>query len=311
MATHTATQQVTDSGWTISVALQLGRVSNLPTVWTNTLAAIVLSGQTASFTLAIALMLAMSLAYIGGMFLNDAFDQNIDALERPSRPIPSGQVRAKDVFIAGYSMLLITVMIVTAVGFQTSNTLQAFISSMLLCLSIIVYNVWHKGNPLSPLLMGLCRLLVYVSCAMALSTTIPQGLVIAAFITLSYLIGLTYTAKQEKFGQVSTMWPLAFLAVPVIFGSVYNSASMFVVVAVLTLTVWILFCLRLILRRQPGDIPRAVVRLIAGISLVDGLLISLYFATAANTPTYALPIVLLCFIAFAITLFLQRYVSGT
>ena len=61
-------------------ALRLGRVSNLPTVWTNVLAAAALSGALAgSHGDAGAgalggLLLAMSLFYVGGMFLNDAFD---------------------------------------------------------------------------------------------------------------------------------------------------------------------------------------------------------------------------------------------
>ncbi|MFT7209943.1 MAG: 4-hydroxybenzoate polyprenyltransferase [Granulosicoccus sp.] len=312
MTAHAVKQEITDPGWTIPVALQLGRVSNLPTVWTNTLAAIVLSGQAVSLVNFIALIIAMSLAYTGGMFLNDAFDRNIDTLERPERPIPSKRIAAKEVFIAGFAMLLVTVMLVTAVGVQTSNALQAFVSSTGLCLSVVIYNIWHKGNPISPLLMGLCRLLVYICCAMALTTELNQWVLVGAFITMAYLIGLTYTAKQEQFGQVSTLWPLAFLAVPVVFGSTYhNTGSVFVLAGVFTLSIWILYCLRLILRRQHGDIPSAVVRLIAGISLVDGLLISIYLTSVEDTFAYVLLLMLLCYLAFGITLLLQRYVSGT
>lgn len=311
MNAHTAIQESTDPGWTIPIALQLGRVSNLPTVWTNTLAAIVLSGQAISLTHIISLMIAMSLAYVGGMFLNDAFDRNIDAQERPERPIPSKRVAAREVFISGFSMLLITVMIVTAVGIQTSNALAALVGSTALCLSIVAYNIWHKGNPISPLLMGLCRLLVYICCAMSLTTEPQQWVFIGALVTLSYLIGLTYTAKQEQFGQVSTLWPLAFLTIPIMLGIYHINDSTLVLASVFVLSLWILYCLRLILRRQPGDIPRAVVRLIAGISLVDGLLISTYLALVADTPIHVLPLLLLCYLAFGTTLLLQRYVSGT
>lgn len=311
MNAHAANQKSTKPGWTIPIALQLGRVSNLPTVWTNTLAAIVLSGQAISLTHFLALMIAMSLAYVGGMFLNDAFDRNIDALERPERPIPSKRVAAKEVFIAGFSMLLITVILVSAVGFQTSNTLAAFVSSTALCVSIVVYNIWHKGNPISPLLMGLCRLLVYICCAMSLTTEPQQWVLLGALVTLCYLIGLTYTAKQEQFGHVSTLWPLAFLTIPIMLGAYHVSESMFVMASVFVLSFWTLYCLRLILRRQPGDIPRAVVRLIAGISLVDGLLISTYLSLVADAPIHVLPLLLLCYLAFGTTLLLQRYVSGT
>ena len=81
----------------LGVWLRLGRVSNLPTVWSNVLAALALSGglsQAAGIpALHVALLAAaFSLFYVGGMYLNDAFDRHIDARERPQRPIPSGQV---------------------------------------------------------------------------------------------------------------------------------------------------------------------------------------------------------------------------
>lgn len=68
---------------TWGVALRLGRVSNVPTVWTNVAAGVALSGAGFSVGIVAGLMLALSLFYIGGMYLNDAFDRDIDARERP------------------------------------------------------------------------------------------------------------------------------------------------------------------------------------------------------------------------------------
>ena len=39
------------------------------------------------------------------MYLNDAFDRELDAKERPTRPIPAGQISAEAVFAAGFGML--------------------------------------------------------------------------------------------------------------------------------------------------------------------------------------------------------------
>ena len=50
-----------------SVALALGRVSNLPTVWTNALAGVVLAGGTAGDARVPWILLAMSLCYAAGM----------------------------------------------------------------------------------------------------------------------------------------------------------------------------------------------------------------------------------------------------
>jgi hypothetical protein len=41
-------------------------------------------------------LLSVSLIYVAGMYLNDAFDRDYDAAERPTRPIPSGEVSAGD-----------------------------------------------------------------------------------------------------------------------------------------------------------------------------------------------------------------------
>jgi 4-hydroxybenzoate polyprenyltransferase len=66
------------------------------------------------FSLAVyaGLCLAMTLAYVGGMFLNDAFDREFDARVRPERPIPSGAVSAKRVFGFGFGMLALAVVCV-------------------------------------------------------------------------------------------------------------------------------------------------------------------------------------------------------
>src|SRR5687767_13276310 len=81
--------------------LRLGRVSNLPTVWTNTLAAVLLADAPFDLRRGALLAAAFSFFYVGGMFLNDAFDRKIDAVERPDRPIPRGLVSARQVFTFG------------------------------------------------------------------------------------------------------------------------------------------------------------------------------------------------------------------
>ena len=61
-------------------ALVLGRVSNLPTVWTNTLVGLVLAGGTAGDVRNLPLVLALSLFYHDGIYLNDAFDAGLYAV---------------------------------------------------------------------------------------------------------------------------------------------------------------------------------------------------------------------------------------
>ncbi len=77
--------------------LILGRTSNLPTVWSNCLAGWWLGGGQNYGKLAV-LLLGATLVYLGGMYLNDAFDEGFDAQYRRERPIPSGAIPANEVW---------------------------------------------------------------------------------------------------------------------------------------------------------------------------------------------------------------------
>jgi len=287
-----------------NVALRLGRISNLPTVWTNTLVGVTLAGGSALDARVPLLLVALSLFYVAGMFLNDAFDRDFDARSRPDRPIPSGQITAHAVFTAGYSMMAAAVLLLVVAGYAYTSGTQwrAPLAAAALGAAIVLYDGYHKNNPLSPILMGACRVLVYVTAGLAIATELPASLWIAAVVLLSYLIGLTYTAKREHLNELGSVWPLAALAVPVIYGVVLAVHVPLVWLFLLIFAAWVLYALSLLRRRAKGDVPRAVVSLIAGISLLDAVLLC-----AAGAVTLAV----LAVLAFALTLFLQRWVAGT
>jgi 4-hydroxybenzoate polyprenyltransferase len=280
----------------LGTALRLGRVSNLPTVWTNALAGALLAGAGgfgAEFAL---VLLAFSLFYTGGMFLNDAFDAPFDAVHRPERPIPSGEIGAREVFACGYGMMSLGTVILAWFGIAPA------LAGLTLAVAITFYDWHHKLNVFGPVVMGLCRVLVYVGAALCITLELPSALWIGAALMLCYLIGLTYIAKQENLGKVENLWPLLFLAAPVAYGA-WLAASQAVVGGFwLLFTGWMLVALWYLRRRRKGDIPRAVVSLIAGISLLDALLI-------AGTGAPALAILALA--GFGVTLLFQRYIAGT
>src|SRR6202012_4891476 len=89
--------------------LVLGRVSNLPTVWSNCLAGWWLAGGE-NFKKLPWLLLGTSFLYIGGMFLNDAFDVGFDRQRRAERPIPSGQISLATVWKFGFAWLLLGIL---------------------------------------------------------------------------------------------------------------------------------------------------------------------------------------------------------
>lgn len=279
-------------------ALRLGRVSNLPTVWTDTLAGWVLAGGYPGWRV-VPVMIAMTLFYVGGMYLNDAFDWRIDARERPSRPIPSGAASARAVFTAGFTLLGAGLALLAATG---GKSWHPALAGLALGAAILYYDARHKRDPLSPLWMGLCRLLVYVGAGLV-AIEQPQGrLYASAAVALCYLIGLTYIAKQETLTRVTNLWPLLFLAAPLAYGSALAGRDAYSWAALTVFAAWGTYALRFLWRRRAGDIPRSVVSLIAGICLLDGVFLAL-----CGEPGLAA----LAAAGFAATLGLQRYIPGT
>ena len=97
-------------------------------------------------------------------------------------------------------------------------------------------------------------------------------------------------------------WPLAFLALPIAWGAVEAGHSLAVAVAWLLFAGWVAYSLHFLKRRRPGDVPRAVGGLLAGICLWDALVIASTGQAAAALLAAAL---------FLVTLVLQRYVAPT
>lgn len=287
-----------------STVMTLGRVSNLPTVWTNVLAGVVLAGGALADPRLPPLLCALSLCYVAGMFLNDAFDRGFDARHRPERPIPSGQVSATAVFAAGFAMLAVGIGLLAWIGYGYTDGTQwrPVAAGLALAAAIVLYDWYHKANPLSPVVMGLCRMLVYVTAAYAVTAYLPPRVQVAALLLLSYLVGLTYVAKQEHLGRVQNLWPLVFLALPLAWGLHAARVGGIVAVCVLLFAAWTLYSLNFLRRRRPGDVPRAVGGLLAGICLWDALVIA-----ASGQPAVALVALGL----FALTLALQRYIAPT
>lgn len=174
---------------TISALLRLARVSNLPTIWSNVLAASVLAGGMPASDLSVVLV-AMSALYTGGMFLNDAFDREIDARERPERPLPAGQIAPITAWAVGGGLLAAGLVGLAVLGFASA------LAGLCLVGLILIYDAWHKGNAFSPVIMGGCRALVYVGVALAARGTLPPVVLGGALALLLYVVGLTELAKR-------------------------------------------------------------------------------------------------------------------
>ena len=284
----------------LAIALRLGRISNVPTVTSNVLAAVALShGARTPDWIAIAVTCAaLSLMYLAGMFLNDAFDRTIDAIERPDRPIPSGQVSAAEVFAAGFALLAFGVLGIVGVSVATGAGWEPVASVVGLAVAIVFYDMHHKRNPLAPFVMGLCRVGVYTTAALATGATLCAALLVGCGALLAYLIGLTYVARQENLLKLTSLWPMGFLAIPFVVAPPHGHGPWAFAIWMFFL-MWTLRCLKLAITRQ---IRASVTGLIAGISLLDAL-----FIVRDGHLTMAAVAVG----AFVLTTIFQRKIPGT
>ena len=279
------------SGW--RDWLILGRISNLPTVWSNVLAGILLAGSGLELRFW-PVFVAASLFYEGGMLLNDAFDRTIDSHERPERPIPAGRIAARTVFAAGFALLVLGGALLWPFGSATMAAGAALAGC------IVAYDVHHKGVAWSPCLMGACRALAYLVAGFAASAHPEPRLYWAALALASYVAGLSFAAKQENLTAFRGSWPLALLWVPVGFMGAWLTveALPFLLVSV----AWTVRSLAFLFRPQQRNVRHAVEGLIAGIALVDA-----GFAAESGSLAGAS----LAVMAFALTHYWQRHVPGT
>lgn len=198
--------------------LELGRVSNLPTVWANTLhgfgAAVYLAARGAGMLppaglgtyldQGFMLLVGMSLIYTAGMVLNDVCDAAVDARERPGRPIPSGRVSRRSAGVVGVALLLVGVA-ATAVYASAAVTLLA----ILLAACVLAYNLFHHHRAAGAVLMPSCRALVILTAGSVLgfNVMLPGGwlhLALPAATLAVYTAVISAVARSEaKPGQAA------------------------------------------------------------------------------------------------------------
>ncbi|MHC5108984.1 MAG: UbiA family prenyltransferase [Planctomycetota bacterium] len=139
------------------------------------------------------LMLTSFLLYAGGVALNDVADARRDSVDRPERPIPSGQIAHRHAALLSVLLMLLGMAsawwISARVGWVALGTVGA----------IIAYDVLLKNTVLAPGFMGLCRagnVLIGIACA----TTWSTNLVGPAVWMWLYVAALTLFARHEAVG---------------------------------------------------------------------------------------------------------------
>lgn len=225
--------------------LELSRLSNLPTVWSNTLLGAAAAAHLAENAApahcgwCIALTaLAISAFYIAGMALNDVIDVSIDRRERPHRPIPAGRITRTAATVYACILMILGLAIIAALN------LVATVPALLLVVLIVLYNLVHHRWSQSVMIMGGCRAMVYITVAATLIGSAAGNAIGDA----------TASAWQSMF-SVITHWMVLLPA---------------------ALLWFYVVLLSVVARAEAGSPARVklVMLMIAGISLLDALLLA-------------------------------------
>jgi hypothetical protein len=278
--------------------LALGRVSNLPTVWSNCLAGWILGGGGNSPWPLLTLLLGASSLYLGGMFLNDAFDAEYDRLHRRERPIPAGRISLDSVWRWGFAWIGLGTVLLVLLG----NTTGAF--AAILLFFILLYNAVHKFAASAPLLMAACRSSLILAAASAGTTGATGHAVWAATAMGLYITGLTMLARHEAIRSRPPRWPAILLAAPICLSLLAHTGNYRLPAYIYSLLagLWLLRALQPALMTKEINVPRSIHSLLSGIVIVD-------FLAVAVIITPSLQLVFLAL--FLLTLTLHRRIAGT
>lgn len=185
----------------VSAWLDLARAGNLPSVWSNVLAALVLSTPAAVTAPASQLWpspsiwlwatLVGSLAYAGGATLNDVFDAAFDSRHRRDRAIPSGAVTRRAAAWGGSLMLAASVVLFGAV--LGASWLWAAVMAG----AIVSYDWLHKRWAGSVLLMAACRAGLALTVASLPEQAFTPALIAWVAALSAYIVALSLIARAE------------------------------------------------------------------------------------------------------------------
>ena len=198
--------------------LQLIRPANIVTAWADILLGYAAAAgiiNNLNFANLGWLILATTGLYGGGVVFNDICDAQLDAVERPERPIPSGRASLTGAIVLGIALLIIGVVAAAMVSSQSA------VIAAIVAITALLYDKWGKHQTfLGPVNMGICRggnLLLGVS---AVSGAIGDRWYLA-LIPIFYIAAITAISQGEVHGGKKITGFIAVALIALVIGSIF------------------------------------------------------------------------------------------
>jgi 4-hydroxybenzoate polyprenyltransferase len=268
------------------------RPANIVTAVSDILAGVAVSGfllaPPADYASVVWLIIATIGLYGGGVVMNDVFDAELDAVERPERPIPSGLISKAEGIVLG--LVLLTAGIFCAFLVSPLSGVLAFTITV----AALLYDKWGKHHSvLGPLNMGICRGLNLLLGLSILPVQVGEYYYLA-LVPIIYIAAITMISQGEVHGgKRSTLFIAAALYLLSMASILYVASAREQAIATLIfIVIWALMVflpLKKALRKPEGRMLGRAVK--AGVLAL--ILMNAAWASAFGVTYLALMIVLL------------------
>ncbi len=174
---------------TLMAYAQLLRLPNVFTAMADPLAGWFVIGGGGDPEWQLPLLLGTSAClYTAGIVFNDCCDIDVDRIERPERPLPSGVIEKSTAWCLAFGLMAVGLVLAALVS-NVALGVAAFLAAM-----IFFYSAWAKNIPgMRPLVLGSCRFtnfLLGMRCS-------PPRLWVFPLLLGVYTAAITFLSQHE------------------------------------------------------------------------------------------------------------------